>query len=121
MVLVDFEVVGKLEWHWPKKGLVVVDVRGAFLSDSWVQGELFISEGRSFFILMMGSFPNAIKIEGLDNIGNSKGKKTVSEKEEEPGCWFKFRSIRSCLSLRSKLETSTSDTSYGIHFLIQFL
>lgn len=112
--------MGKLKWHWPKKGLLVVDVRGAFLSDLWVQGVVYF-RGEVVFILMMGSFPTAIKIDGLDNIGNSKGKKMVSEKEEEPGCWFKFRSIRRCLSSRSKLETSTSDTSYGIHFLIQFL
>ncbi|XP_010242355.1 PREDICTED: probable receptor-like protein kinase At5g15080 isoform X2 [Nelumbo nucifera] len=59
----------------------------------------------------MGEGPDAIQAESWD-VGKSKGKKKKKEgKAEEPGCWFKLRLMGSCISSRSKVDTSISGTS----------
>ncbi|XP_010256402.1 PREDICTED: probable receptor-like protein kinase At5g15080 isoform X2 [Nelumbo nucifera] len=60
----------------------------------------------------MGVGPDVIQAESWD-VGKSKEKKKKEGKSEEPGCWIKFRLLvmSSCISSRSKVDTSISGTS----------
>ncbi|XP_010931889.1 serine/threonine-protein kinase PBL34 isoform X2 [Elaeis guineensis] len=65
----------------------------------------------------MGLGLEEVKLEGWGSVGKgkdkgSKKKKKKSEaREEETGCWIKFRLIVSCISSRSKVDTSISSAS----------
>lgn len=63
----------------------------------------------------MGVGPEAMKV-GSWNEGKSKGKKKIDEEDEATGCWMKFRFMGSCMSSRTKVDSSSSGTStqYGI-------
>lgn len=60
----------------------------------------------------MGLDGNGIKVESCE----SKGKKKKKEKEEkegveDTGCWIKLRFIGSCISSKSKVDSSISSIS----------
>ncbi|PIA27976.1 hypothetical protein AQUCO_07400078v1 [Aquilegia coerulea] len=66
----------------------------------------------------MGLVPEDIQLEGWDvakSKSKSKGKKNSikdgEEEENDIGCWFKFRFMRSCISSRSKVNSSISGAS----------
>ncbi|KAF5178310.1 Receptor-like serine/threonine-protein kinase [Thalictrum thalictroides] len=64
----------------------------------------------------MGLVPEDIKLEGWDVAkSKSKGKKnSIKDDEAEEsntGCWFKLRFMRSCVSSRSKVNSSISGAS----------
>lgn len=66
----------------------------------------------------MGLDGDGIKVESCE----SKGKKKKKEKEgvEDSGCWIKLRFIGSCISSKSKVDSSISSISticgnYFIH------
>lgn len=65
----------------------------------------------------MGLGPDPIDM-GTWNVGKSKGKKKKDGEVEETGCWVKLRFMGSCISSRSKVDTSNSgsgtSTQYGI-------
>ncbi|KAE8695786.1 putative receptor-like protein kinase [Hibiscus syriacus] len=48
---------------------------------------------------------------GPFNVEKSKGKKKKHSEDGEPGCWIKFRFIGNCLSPRTTMEGSASETS----------
>lgn len=59
----------------------------------------------------MGLGGDALKKESWD-VGKSKGrKKKDGDSEEETGCWIKLRFIGSCMSSRSKVDSSISSIS----------
>ncbi|KAL6324912.1 hypothetical protein AAG906_019820 [Vitis piasezkii] len=58
----------------------------------------------------MGLGPDAIQV-GNWEVGNSKGRKKKDDEEEATGCWIKFRFMGSCMSARSKVESSVSSSS----------
>lgn len=66
----------------------------------------------------MGLGPDAIQV-GNWEVGNSKGRKKKDDEEEATGCWIKFRFMGSCMSARSKVESSvsSSSTQYGISLI----
>ncbi|XP_058105244.1 serine/threonine-protein kinase PBL34-like isoform X2 [Magnolia sinica] len=58
----------------------------------------------------MGVGPDAIQVE--EHVGKSRGRKKKDGAEEaETGCWIKFRFMGSCISSRSKVDSSISGTS----------
>ncbi|XP_072966364.1 serine/threonine-protein kinase PBL34-like [Typha angustifolia] len=65
----------------------------------------------------MGLEPEEVKLERWGNVeklkGKGKGKKKKNKDEEkvEMGCWIKFRLMSSCISSRSKVDTSISSAS----------
>lgn len=76
------------------------------------------------------------KVESLDiNKSNVKRKKKkdddIEEEEEVTGCWVRLRFIASCISSRSKVDTSISGTSthcgkillslsyYSFHYMVE--
>eukprot|EP00262_Sarcandra_glabra_P008400 TRINITY_DN2191_c0_g2_i3.p1 TRINITY_DN2191_c0_g2~~TRINITY_DN2191_c0_g2_i3.p1 ORF type:complete len:478 (+),score=78.37 TRINITY_DN2191_c0_g2_i3:787-2220(+) len=65
----------------------------------------------------MGLGPDSVHVEAWADPGKSKAnkkKKDVGEDEETTGCWIKFKFIGSCISSRSKVDTSISST--GTHY-----
>ncbi|KAE8669601.1 putative receptor-like protein kinase [Hibiscus syriacus] len=58
----------------------------------------------------MGLVPGDIQAGPL-NVEKSKGKKKKHSEDGEPGCWIKFRFIGNCLSPRTTMEGSASETS----------
>ncbi|KAM5581443.1 serine/threonine-protein kinase PBL34-like [Rosa sericea] len=58
----------------------------------------------------MGVGPEALQV-GSWNKGKSKGKQKVEEEDEIRGCWMKFRFMGSCMSSKSKVDSSTSGNS----------
>lgn len=67
----------------------------------------------------MGLGPDAIQV-GNWEVGNSKARKKKDDEEETTGCWIKFRFMGSCMSARSKVESSISgsSTQYGIFLIL---
>lgn len=63
----------------------------------------------------MGLGPEDVKLEGWGSVGKGKDKGTNKKKSEaregETGCWIKFRLMVSCISSRSKVDTSISSAS----------
>jgi len=67
-----------------------------------------------------GAENGKVVVESLD-VCKSKGRKKKKkedgevEEKEETGCWFRLRFIGSCISSRSKVDSSVSGTStnYG--------
>uniref|UniRef100_A0A5B7A1S5 non-specific serine/threonine protein kinase n=1 Tax=Davidia involucrata TaxID=16924 RepID=A0A5B7A1S5_DAVIN len=53
----------------------------------------------------MGLGPDAVKV------GTSNERKKKDDDAEETGCWIKFRFLGSCISSRSKVDSSISGTS----------
>ncbi|KAF8390263.1 hypothetical protein HHK36_024788 [Tetracentron sinense] len=58
----------------------------------------------------MGLGPETIQVETWD-VGKSKGRKKKDGAGEETGCWIKLRFIGSCISSRSKVDSSISGTT----------
>ncbi|RVW58301.1 hypothetical protein CK203_114607 [Vitis vinifera] len=59
----------------------------------------------------MGLGGNDVKVESWE-VGKSKGRKKKDGGEEETGCcWVKLRFMASCISSRSKVDSSISGTS----------
>ncbi|KAF2316268.1 hypothetical protein GH714_041609 [Hevea brasiliensis] len=54
--------------------------------------------------------PDSVNI-GAWSVGKSKGKKKKGGGAEETGCWFKFRFMGSCISSRTKADSSISGSS----------
>lgn len=67
----------------------------------------------------MGLGQEELQIGAWDGAGKTKestGKKNktvkkVEEREEQPGCWIRFPLMGSCMSSRSKVDTSISSAS----------
>ncbi|OAY77776.1 putative receptor-like protein kinase [Ananas comosus] len=63
----------------------------------------------------MGLGPDEVQLEAWDSVGKSKEKgrrkKKKDEAREETGCWIKFRLMGSCISSRSKVDSSISSAS----------
>ncbi|XP_010925061.1 serine/threonine-protein kinase PBL34-like isoform X1 [Elaeis guineensis] len=63
----------------------------------------------------MGLGPEEFKSEGWGSVGKGKEKGSKNKKskarEEETGCWIKRRLMWSCISSRSKVDTSISNAS----------
>jgi hypothetical protein len=59
--------------------------------------------------------PDSINVADW-TVGKSKLKKKKDGAAEESGCWIKFRFIGSCISSRTRVDSSISGTStqYGI-------
>jgi len=80
-----------------------------------------------FVLMKMGlGGENGKVIESLD-VCKSKGWKkkkkqdgVMEDEETETGCWLSFRFIGSCISSRSKVDSSVSGTStnYGNFFFV---
>ncbi|CAN6442345.1 unnamed protein product [Victoria cruziana] len=59
----------------------------------------------------MGLGPGAVQVEAWEHVGKSRGRKKKDD-VEDPGCWnFKIRFMGSCISSRSKVDSSISSTS----------
>uniref|UniRef100_A0A5B7A1R6 non-specific serine/threonine protein kinase n=2 Tax=Davidia involucrata TaxID=16924 RepID=A0A5B7A1R6_DAVIN len=58
----------------------------------------------------MGLGADGVKVESWD-VGNSKNRKQKDGAAEETGCWVKLRFIGSCISSRSKVDSSISGIS----------
>uniref|UniRef100_A0A5B7A2K6 non-specific serine/threonine protein kinase n=1 Tax=Davidia involucrata TaxID=16924 RepID=A0A5B7A2K6_DAVIN len=58
----------------------------------------------------MGSGDDGVKVESWD-VGKSKGRKKKDGAVKETGCWSKWRFIGSCISSRSKVDSSISGIS----------
>lgn len=58
----------------------------------------------------MGLGPDAVQVEGWENVGKAKGKKKKKKgnDEEETGCWIGFRLRGICISSRPKVDVSNS-------------
>lgn len=68
----------------------------------------------------MGLGGNDVKVESWE-VGKSKGRKKKDGGEEETGCcWVKLRFMASCISSRSKVDSSISGTSthYGKFYFL---
>ncbi|XP_038978760.1 probable serine/threonine-protein kinase PIX7 isoform X2 [Phoenix dactylifera] len=61
----------------------------------------------------MGLCPEEVKLEGWGSVGKGKdkGSKKKKKKSEATGCWIKCRLMWSCISSRSKVDTSISSAS----------
>ncbi|KAA8529466.1 hypothetical protein F0562_033735 [Nyssa sinensis] len=59
---------------------------------------------------MMGLGADGVKVESWD-VGKSKGRNQKDDDVEETGCWVKLRFIGSCISSRSKVDSSLSGIS----------
>lgn len=63
----------------------------------------------------MGLGPEEFILEGWGTVGKRKEKGSKQKKskarEEETGCWIKRRLMWSCISSRSKVDTSISNAS----------
>ena len=59
--------------------------------------------------------PDSINVADW-TVGKSKLKKKKDGEPEGSGCWVKFRFIGSCISSRTRVDSSTSgsSTQYGI-------
>lgn len=58
----------------------------------------------------MGLGGDGEKVESWD-VGKSKGKKKKKKDGVETGCWIKLKFIGSCISSRSKVDSSISGIS----------
>ncbi|XP_031488079.1 serine/threonine-protein kinase PBL34-like [Nymphaea colorata] len=59
----------------------------------------------------MGLGPGTVQVEAWEHVGKSRGRKK-KDGVEDPGCWnFKIRFMGSCISSRSKVDSSISSTS----------
>lgn len=63
----------------------------------------------------MGVGPDAIHM-GSWNVDKSKGKKKKDDEVEQTGCWVKLRFMGSCMSSRSKVDTSNSGSGTSTQY-----
>ncbi|RDX75441.1 putative serine/threonine-protein kinase PIX7, partial [Mucuna pruriens] len=99
---------GDLFGNWSSASGVVVGGFGG--------GGLGIVRGvRDLGLMGLGAENGKVVVESLD-VCKSKGKKKKKKEdgdveEEDTGCWFRLRFIGSCISSRSKVDSSVSGTS----------